>query len=763
MKNIEFTKKYCNLKDVGLMKNGTQKINILLVDDNPHNLLALETILYAPDRNLVRASSGEEALRYLLDEDAAVILLDVHMPIIDGIETAALIRGRERTRNVPIIFLTAHDTTENTYISQGYSLGAVDYIIKPIDPEALKSKVAVFVELYRKNEQVKRQAELLRQKNIELEKANIQRLSRLIELSQKLAAERDPELLLEKLCSAALDILGARYATVGMLEEDGQRLSHFFTCGLDVKNEIDTELAKASQNLLEEHFKSKRSLRLSRSDIGWISLLKFGKHMPIDSFLGATIHQHGKVQGWLYLADKHNAREFSEADEHFAATLTQTVVFYENARLYVDLQHHAIALEQEIAERKQAEKERAELLLREQAARREAETANRLKDEFLATVSHELRTPLNAILGWVTLIQNGRLPDEDRAKALDTIERNARSQKKLIDDLLDVSRIITGKLRLDIQPIELVSIIESAVESVRPAAEAKGMILQTESELVICPFQGDANRIQQVIWNLLTNAVKFTPPGGMVLVKLKRVDGHIEIAVSDTGVGIAVEFLPYVFDRFRQADGSITKRHGGLGLGLAIVRHLVEMHGGTVDILSDGQGKGTTFTVRLPISLSSALINQMNLATSANQAITVSPNAPKLTGLRVLVVDDQSDTRELLTAILYFSEAEVKTARNIEEAMECFFAWQPEIVISDIAMPDGDGYELIRRLKKHERSSGVKVPTIALTAHAGTEDRIRALAAGFQLYLSKPVEPDELVVSVASLLGKLTWTKGLSE
>jgi signal transduction histidine kinase/DNA-binding response OmpR family regulator len=745
------------------MSNRTKKINILLVDDNPHNLLALETILYAPDRNLVRASSGEEALRYLLNEDAAVILLDVHMPIIDGIETAALIRGRERTRNVPIIFLTAHDSAENTFVSQGYSLGAVDYIIKPIDPEALKSKVAVFVELYRKNEQVEQQAELLRQKNVELEKANIQRLSRLIELGQQLALERDPELLLEKLCSEAQDILSARYATVGMLEEDAKTISHFFSCGLDSSCGIDTELANASQNLLEERFESKNSFRLTRSDIGWKSLLRLGEHMPVNSFLGSPILLHGKVRGWLYLADKLNAQEFSEADERFAATLTQTVVFYENARLYAEMQRHAIALEQEIAERKQAEKERAELLLREQAARREAETANRLKDEFLATVSHELRTPLNAILGWVTLIQNGGLPEESHSKALDTIERNARSQKKLIDDLLDVSRIITGKLRLDIQTIEIVSIIESAVESVRPAAEAKGMILQTETELAMCPFQGDANRIQQVIWNLLTNAVKFTPTGGRVMVSLRRVDGQIEIAVSDSGIGIAVEFLPYVFDRFRQADGSITKRHGGLGLGLAIVRHLVEMHGGTVETLSEGLGQGTTFTVRLPMTISNALINQMNLMSSSNQSIAVSPNTPKLTGLRVLVVDDQPDTRELIAAILHLSEAEVKTAGNISEAMETFIAWQPEIVISDIAMPDGDGYQLVRRLRQHERTTGYKVPTIALTAHAGTEDRIRALAAGFQLYLSKPVEPDELVVSIASLMGKLTWSKALSE
>jgi CheY-like chemotaxis protein len=429
------------------MEDDERKINILLVDDNPNNLLALETILEAPDRNLVRASSGEEALKFLLDEDVAVILLDVHMPGIGGLETAAMIRGRERSRGVPIIFLTAYGDADDSRVSRGYSLGAVDYIVKPIAPDTLKSKVAVFVELYRKTEQIKRQADLLREQNIEIENANFQRLSRLIDLGQQLAAELDPERVLQKFCNAARAILGARYATVGILEDDGLTPRHFFTSGFDRAKAIQAGVPQACLRFLKRHFEGNRSLRLSRSN----GVNVFPEQTPAQSFVGAPILRQEQVCGWLYLADKIAAPEFSEADERFTVTLTQAVVFYENARLYADLRRHASALEQEVADRKRAESERAEMLARAQAARAEAEEANRLKDEFLATVSHELRTPLNAMLGWATLARRGGLDEAGKGRALETIERNARAQKKLVDDLLDVSNIINGNLYLDLE------------------------------------------------------------------------------------------------------------------------------------------------------------------------------------------------------------------------------------------------------------------------------------------------------------------------
>ncbi len=730
-----------------------EKINILLVDDNPGNLIALETILHAPDRNLIRASSGEEALRYLLDHDAAVILLDVHMPNIGGLETAALIRGRERSRNVPIIFLTAYDSAGKKHISQGYSLGAVDYIVKPIDPEALKSKVAVFVELFKRAEQVKEQAELLRLKNIEQENANLQRLSRLIDLGQQLAAERDPEKLLTTLCDEAGDILGARYTTIGILDEDQENVLHFHICGLEGEEAIRMGLPEACQRLLSEQFKSRRSLRLTKPNPALDYFQRLPGHPPIKSFLGVTILHQDRVRGWLFLVDKLDAGGFTEADEHFTVTLSQAYVFYENARLYAETQRHAAALEEEITVRQQVEKERAELLVREKAARREAETANRLKDEFLATVSHELRAPLNAILGWVTLVRSGNLSDEDQARALDTIERNSRSQKRLIDDLLEVSRIITGKLRLDMRLIDLVSVVESAVESVRLAAEAKGVNLRTVIEPKNCRMRGDSSRLQQVIWNLLSNGIKFTPSGGSVEVHLQGINNHFEIRVRDTGVGINPEFLPYAFDRFRQADGSSTRIHGGLGLGLAIVRHLVEMHGGNVTAESAGEGQGATFTIVLPITTAVSEPVEAPPLTQLEGDNISSTLPPKLAGLRVMVVDDDPDALDLMQTILTQSGAEVRSADKVSEALKIISAWEPEIVISDISMPGEDGYDLVEQLK---RQRGQKIiPTLALTAYAGAEDRIRALAAGFKMYLQKPVEPDELIITIAALTGRL--------
>jgi signal transduction histidine kinase/DNA-binding response OmpR family regulator len=741
------------------MENGNQKINILLVDDNPSNLLALETILQATDRNLVRASSGEEALRFLLDDDAAVILLDVHMPTIGGLETAALIRGRERTRNVPIIFLTAYDSAGDSHISQGYSLGAVDYIIKPIDPDALKAKVAVFVELYRKTEQVKRQADQLREQNIEIENANLQRLSRLIDLGQRLAAERDPEQVLEKFCDAAREIVGARYATVGILEDDGVTLRHFFTSGFDRETAIQGSVPQACQRLLKQRFNGARSLRLARAN----GLRLVPEQPPTTSLVGASIlqqgllhGQQGRIRGWLYLAEKIGAPGFSEADERFTITLTQAVVFYENARLYADLQRHAAALEQEVAERKRAENERAEMLARSQAAQAEAEEANRLKDEFLATVSHELRAPLNAMLGWVTLVRERSLDEESKERALEIVERNARSQKKLVDDLLDVSSIITGNLSLDLEPTDLIHVIESAVETVRPSAEAKRISLETELEPMPTSmahmFELDPNRFQQVIWNLVQNAVKFTPPGGAVKVRLGYLNSQAVIEVIDTGIGISPEFLPFVFDRFRQADGTITRKHGGLGLGLSIVQSLVEMHGGAVEVESAGEGQGATFRIKLPLPNGSSRETPPMAAASPHLAMPES--TPNLSGLRALVVDDEADARDLIATILSMKEAHVQTAESVAEAMRIISDWTPDIVISDIAMPGGGGYELIRRLRKVGNNS----PAIAITAHAGDEARLRALAAGFQMHLPKPIEPYELVVSIASLTRRLTYS-----
>ncbi|MBE9007300.1 response regulator [Fortiea sp. LEGE XX443] len=402
-----------------------------------------------------------------------------------------------------------------------------------------------------------------------------------------------------------------------------------------------------------------------------------------------------------------------------------------------------ITISRDISGRKQAEVEREKLLVREQAAREAAETANRIKDEFLAVLSHELRTPLNPILGWVTLLRSRQLDEEKKAIALETIERNAKLQTQLIGDLLEISRILQGKLTLNISQVDLAVTIASAKETVRLAAEAKSIQIHTEIAPEVQPFLGDPNRLQQVVWNLLANAVKFTPIGGEVKIKLESTNTYAQIQVSDTGKGITPEFLPYVFETFRQADSATTRKFGGLGLGLAIVRHVVEMHGGTVHADSLGENQGATFTVKLPIITTVPQINQNK---------TLSKKSLNLRGVRVLVIEDEQDTRELLVFIIQQYGAEVTATPSAIEALKVFPQSQPDIIVCDIAMPEMDGYTFIRQVRTWTQEQGGQIPAIALTAYAGESNRKQALAAGFQRHLSKPVDPEELVEAIASLI-----------
>ena len=409
----------------------------------------------------------------------------------------------------------------------------------------------------------------------------------------------------------------------------------------------------------------------------------------------------------------------------------------------------------DLTERKKAEEQSLQLA-REQVARTDAEAASRAKDEFLATVSHELRTPLNAILGWGRMLCNANLSEERFKRGLTSIERNAKLQAQLIDDLLDVSRIISGKLRLTVMPVELPPIIEAAVDSMRPAADAKNIRLQVLLDSNAGLISGDPDRLQQVVWNLLSNAVKFTNKEGRIQVRLQRSDSHVEISVSDSGRGIASEFLPYVFDRFRQADSSISRMHGGLGLGLAIVRHLVELHGGSVHAQSPGPGLGSTFTVELPMIVAHGsgrfVMDPENLNPGRIGRENSLEFAPSLEGLHILVVDDEADARDLLMAILEERQAQVTTAASPVEAYEILQSLKPDVIISDIGMPGEDGYSFIRNVrgKEAQAKQGWR-PAIALTAHARVEDRLRALSAGYQAHVAKPVEPAELVAVIASL------------
>jgi signal transduction histidine kinase len=522
------------------------RARILIVDDLPEKLLVYSSLLDDIDAEIVQARSGTEALKRVLEGSFAVILLDVNMPDIDGLETANLIRGHRNGRHTPIIFITAYADEMQT--ARGYELGAVDYILSPVIASVLRTKVQVFVDLY----------------------------------------------------------------------------------------QAHAALARSNHEL--------------------------------------------------------------------------------------------------------------ESRVRERTA--ELEHLSRLKDEFLATMSHELRTPLNAISGWIALLRTGRLDEPTRERALETIERNARAQKRLIEDLLDVSRIVSGKVALELAAVNPRKVVETALITIHPAAQAKGISIVPLLDTDVGTVRGDFARLQQIVGNLLSNAIKFTPPGGQVEVRLSQKNAETQISVADSGQGITAEFLPLVFDRFRQEDGSISRRHGGLGLGLAIVRHLVELHAGSVEAYSAGEGQGSKFVVKLPTH---------TVAANSTPPGDIAPSAIPptiLAGVRVLVVDDDPGARELMANILLGYGGEVSLANGGHAALTKLFEHRPHVLIADLGMPGMDGYALIEQVRALDKDYGGQTPAIAVTGYASAQDRLRALQAGYQNHVAKPVEPQELAIVIASLVGR---------
>lgn len=545
------------------------KINLLLVDDHADNLIAMSAVLEELGENILTVDSGKKALRLLLDLDFAIVLLDVDMPLMDGFEVAEMMRQVKKLQHTPIIFLTAMHQNESQ-VFKGYSLGAVDYLFKPFEPEILKAKARFFIDLYRKNAEIQHQAVLLAETNQKLDQLN-----------------------------------------------------------LDLERKVNERTSQL------------------------------------------------------------------------------------------------------------------------QAAVEEAQKANRLKDEFLATLSHELRTPMNSILGWIKLLNSGTLNSETSARALETIERNAKMQAQLIEDILDVSRIITGKLQLHKQPVALDAIVQAAAETLLPAIRAKNIQFHMAIEPDTRPVLGEATRLQQVVWNLLSNAVKFTQPQGEITISLKQRQTTVQLQVRDNGQGIAPTFLPYIFDRFRQADGSTTRRQGGLGLGLSIVQRVIELHNGTVKAESPGEGKGSTFTLELPVEAAPEFLNPATEAAVTRQQHVPGKSLPSLNDVEVLVVDDQEDTRELICFILRQCNAHTRVATSAKEAWAMLQEWQPSVLVSDLGMPDEDGHSLIKRIRRLWQES--HIPALALTGYALDEERKRALENGFQAYLTKPVSEEDLVSTIAQL------------
>jgi signal transduction histidine kinase/ActR/RegA family two-component response regulator len=465
-------------------------------------------------------------------------------------------------------------------------------------------------------------------------------------------------------------------------------------------------------------------------------------HPAVRSYLAVPVtSRSGEPIGGLFFGHP-DAGVFTERTERLVVGVAaQAGVAIDNARLY------------ESASR--AAEERRQLLDSERSARSEAERMSEMKDEFLATLSHELRTPLSAILGWSQVLRHGGDSGENLRKGLEAIERNARVQTKLIEDLLDMSRITSGKVRLDVQPVQPAAFVEAAIETVRHAADAKGIRLEKALDPLAGPICGDPGRLQQVIWNLLSNAIKFTPRGGRVHVHVQRAESQVEIAVTDTGIGIDTAFLELVFDRFRQADHSTTRRYGGLGLGLSIVKHLVELHGGTVRAQSAGADRGATFSLRLPVvAVHRASDDDLRFESTHSNALPVDFKPLDLSGVTVLIVDDEPDARLLLERVLSDCNADVLVAATGETALPVIEQRRPHVLVSDIGMPGMDGYELLRRVRALGEARGGRLPAIALTAFARSEDRTRALRAGFQVHVSKPVEPSELVATVASIVGR---------
>jgi len=861
--------------------------------------MALEAVLESLGERLVRASSGTQAVELAAREDFALVLLDLQMPELDGLETAALLKRAERSHAVPIIIVTANEPSR-AIVAKGYASGAVDFLYKPIDPDVLRSKVTVFVNLYKRragsregSEPKLRGASIVPAPAVP-DESSAGRLSErliaaapaaeqaetveaLVRIHSALNEDLDLSRIAQRLVDEATALTGA---TAGAFHWSAGGAMHVAHSG-NLRDGL-AALGPGSP-LTARVFGGVGALRIDDSSH------ELGQRAPLGvrSALAVPVLSHGgQVAGALVLVSD-RARAFDDRDEELAAVAARhAAAALENARLYdeakdarrraelaelelragearlrialdsaglgtfdynpttgalrwdarsralfglssrapssyatfmasihaddrarvdaanksaldplgdgsYDVEYRVIGIEDrvprwiaakgqafvengravrfvgallDVTAKKLVEQERAALLAREQEARAEAEdararaeAASRAKDEFLATVSHELRNPLNAILGWsrVLLEEGDDLPRDRKQKGLEVIARNAKAQVQLVEDILEVSRIVSGKLRLATAPTDVRGVVEAAIDTVRSAAQAKGVALETTIVHGVGEIIADEDRIQQVLWNLLSNAVKFTPRSGSVSLEARRETDEVVLSVRDTGEGVDPDFLPFVFDRFRQADGSTTRLHGGLGLGLAIVRHLVELHGGRVRAESEGAGRGATFTVRLPIHAQpSADIVPAKVVSL--KAVLPRASQATLANIHVLVLDDEEDMRDLISMILEHAGARVTRVATVAAALAAITADRPDVAVSDLAMPGEDGYTFVRRVRASADDRTRILPLVAMTAYARAEDRHRVLAAGFQRHVCKPIEPIELVEALAEIVALAT-------
>ncbi|MDZ8187990.1 MAG: ATP-binding protein [Nostoc sp. ChiSLP02] len=777
---------------------------ILLADDNADMRDYVKRLL-SQQYEVEAVPNGLAALDSVQRRLPDLVLTDVMMPLLDGFGLLQALRADSHTRNIPIILLSARAGEEARV--EGLEAGADDYLIKPFSARELLTRVEAALKMARlRQDAMEREQEL--RIEAEVAKAHLERVLAGIQdqffvldsqwrytfVNQRVAEvvgfSRE-QLLGKSIWEMFPDLVGTEFdiqVRRSLAEQTVVRFEYFyprwnrwfenriypFEEGVsifvsdvsDIYEEL--RLRKQAEEALRESEERFRLMADAAPTLIWMSgTNKLSNYFNKTwlNFTGRTIEQemdNGWTQGvhpedLQYCLDTYvnafDARQGFQMEYRLRR-------FDGQYRWIFDVGVPRFTAEGEflgyigscidISERKAAESERDRILQLEQAARTEAEKANRIKDEFLAVLSHELRSPLNPILGWASLLQTRNFDQAGLKKAIATIERNAKLQAQLIEDLLDVSRILQGKLSLNMFPIDLVFVIDAALETVRLAAEAKNIQIQKKFDASVGHVLGDSSRLQQVVWNLLSNAVKFTPEGGEIEIQLQRIGTQAEILVKDTGKGISREFLPYVFEYFRQADSTTTRKFGGLGLGLAIVRHLIELHGGTIWAESLGEDKGATFTVRLPLIKKDLAVKQdINIATSNTASAD-----EILTGIEILVVDDDADTREFHTFVLEQAGAKVAAAASALEALQALANSKPDILVSDIGMPQTDGYMLMRQVKALQAQHEKKTVAIALTAYAGEINQQQALESGFQKHISKPVEPEELVKVIANLTGR---------
>ncbi|MEH2086024.1 ATP-binding protein [Nostoc sp.] len=779
------------------LRSSALSARILLADDNA-DMRDYVNRLLSQQYEVEAVPDGLTALESARGRVPDLVLTDVMMPGLDGFGLLQALRADPLTQKVPIILLSARAGEEARV--EGLEAGADDYLIKPFSARELLARVEAALKMARLRQEAMEREQGLRieaevaKEHLETVLAGIQdqffvldrewRYTFVNEQVANVVGIPKEELLGKIVWEVFPDMVQSEFDTEvhrAIAQNTVVQFEYFyapwqrwfenrvypFAEGVSI---FVTEISdrKQAEKALRESEEKFRNMADNAPFMVWVtdtnSYCTYLSQSWYD-FTGQT-EEMGLGFGWLnavHPEDYNDARNvFLEATSSYSAFRMEyrlqrkdgkyrSCIDAANPWFGVDGQFKGyIGSVIDITERKVAEAERDRLLELEQAARTEAERANRIKDEFLAVLSHELRSPLNPILGWARLLQTREFDAAGLKKAIATIERNAQLQAQLIEDLLDVSRILQGKLNLKMLPVNLVFVIEAGLETVRLAAEAKNIQIQTMLDASFGQVLGDSSRLQQVIWNLLSNAVKFTPEGGKIDIQLECVDAQAQITVSDTGKGISPDFLPYVFEYFRQADGTTTRKFGGLGLGLAIVRHLIELHGGTIQAESLGEGQGAIFRVRLPLIKKDLTPKQdINVAT-----LNPSPFPEILAGIQILVVDDDNDTRDFHTFVLEQAGAMVTAVTSAKEALQILAKSEPDMLLSDIGMPEMDGYMLMRQVKALQANQAKRIPAIALTAYAGEINQQQALEAGFQKHLSKPVEPDELVKAIATLIGR---------